>query len=87
MSLTREQKDSTNAVVVLMANHALMTFHRNLSCDIVYSFYKGYLSFIGPSMRRMMTMIEYGYAMHQGSSVTEEEGMGTCLERTLPKAC
>lgn len=77
MSLTREQKDSTNAVVVLMANHALMTFHRNLSFDIVYSFYKGYLSLIGPSMRRMMTMIEYGYAMHQDSSVTEEEGMGT----------
>ncbi len=77
MSLTREQKDSTNAVVVLMANHALMTFHRNLSFDIVYSFYKGYLSLIGPSMRRMMTMIEYGYSMHEGSSVTEEEGMGT----------
>ena len=31
MNLTREQKDSTNAVIVLMANHAVMTFHRNLS--------------------------------------------------------
>ncbi|MBT5284492.1 MAG: hypothetical protein HOI79_06305 [Euryarchaeota archaeon] len=77
MSLSREQKDATNAVIVLMSNHALMTFHRNLSFDIVYSFYKGYLSLIGPSMRRMMKMIEFGYSMHEGSSVTEEEGMGT----------
>ena len=38
MNLTREQKDSTNAVIVLMANHAVMTFHRNLSFEIVYSF-------------------------------------------------
>ena len=37
MGLTREQKDATNAVIVLMSNHALMTFHRNLSFDIVYS--------------------------------------------------
>jgi len=77
MSLTREQKDSTNAVVVLMANHAVMTFNRNLSFDIVYSFYKGYLSLIGPSIRRMMQMVEYGYSMHEQSSVTKEDGMGT----------
>ena len=77
MSLTREQKDSTNAVIVLMANHAVMTFHRNLSFEIVYSFYKGYLSLIGPSMRRMMQLTEAGYAMHEKSSVTKEEGMGT----------
>ena len=77
MELTREQKDSTNAVVVLMANHAVMTFHRNLSFDIVYSFYKPYLSLIGVSMRRMMMLTEQGYIMHDQSSVTEEEGMGT----------
>ena len=77
MELTREQKDATNAVVVLMANHAVMTFHRNLSFDIVYSFYKPYLSLIGVSMRRMMMLTEQGYIMHEQSSVTEEEGMGT----------
>lgn len=77
MGLSREQKDATNAVVVLMANHAVMTFNRNLSFDIVYSFYKGYLSLIGPSMRRMMEMVELGYAMHEKSSITKEEGMGT----------
>ncbi|DAC08527.1 MAG TPA: hypothetical protein D7H88_03075 [Candidatus Poseidoniales archaeon] len=77
MGLTREQKDSTNAVVVLMANHAVMTFNRNLSFEIVYSFYKGYLSLIGPSLRRMMQMVEFGYAMHELSSITKEEGMGT----------
>ena len=60
-----------------MANHAVMTFHRNLSFEIVYSFYKGYLSLIGPSMRRMMLLTEAGYAMHEKSSVTKEEGMGT----------
>ena len=54
MALSREQKDATNAVIVLMANHAVMTYHRNLSFDIVSSFYKPYLSLIGPSMRRMM---------------------------------
>ena len=50
--MTREQKDATNAVIVLMANHAVMTYHRNLSFDIVYSFYKPYLSLIGAGMRR-----------------------------------
>ena len=58
MGLSREQKDATNAVIVLMANHAVMTYHRNLSFDIVYSFYKPYLSLIGPSMRRMMFLAE-----------------------------
>ncbi|MAF93183.1 hypothetical protein CMO85_00790 [Candidatus Woesearchaeota archaeon] len=76
MGMTREQKDATNAVIVLMANHAVMTFHRNLSFDIVYSFYKPYLSLIGAGMRRLMVMTEQGYIMHDKSSVTEEEGMG-----------
>lgn len=76
MGLTREQKDATNAVVVLMANHAVMTFNRNLSFEIVYSFYKGYLSLIGPSMRRMMELVEYGYSMAEQSGVTKEDGMG-----------
>ena len=76
MGMTREQKDATNAVIVLMANHAVMTFHRNLSFDIVYSFYKPYLSLIGVGMRRLMMMTEQGYIMHEQSSVTEEEGMG-----------
>lgn len=60
-----------------MANHAVMTYHRNLSFDIVSSFYKPYLSLIGPSMRRMMFLTEQGYIMHEKSSVTEEDGMGT----------
>ena len=76
MGLSREQKDATNAVVVLMANHAVMTYHRNLSFDIVYSFYKPYLSLIGEGLRRLMFLTEQGYIMHDQSSVTEEEGMG-----------
>jgi len=76
MKLTREDKDSTNAVVVLMANHAVMTFNRNLSFEIVYSFYKGYLSLIAPSMRRMMTLVETAYSMSEQSGVTQEDGMG-----------
>jgi len=76
MGMSREQKDATNAVIVLMANHAVMTFHRNLSFDIVYSFYKPYLSLIGTGMRRLMMITEQGYMMHEQSSVTEEEGMG-----------
>ena len=76
MALPPEEKDAANAVVVLMA-HAVMTYHRNLSFDIVYSFYKPYLSLIGSSMRRMMMLIERGYIMHDKSSVTEEESMGT----------
>ena len=77
MALSREQKDATNAVVVLMANHAVMTFNRHLSFEIVYSFYKGYLSMISGSLRRMMEMIEGGHVMHELSSVTEENGIGT----------
>jgi len=77
LGLTREQKDATNAVIVLMANHAVMTYHRNLSFDIVYSFYKPYLSLIGVGMRRLMFLTEQGYIMHEQSSVTEEEGLGT----------
>jgi len=75
MELTREQKDATNAVIVLMANHAVMTYHRNLSFDIVYSFYKPYLSLIGVGMRRLMMLTEQGYIMHEKSSVGDE-GMG-----------
>ena len=77
MGLTREAKDASNAVIVLMANHAVMTYHRNLSFDLVYSFYNGYLSLIGPSMRRMMQVAEMGYIMHEESGVSEEDGMGT----------
>jgi len=76
MALTREQKDATNALIVLMANHAIMTFNRNLSFEIVYSFYKGYLSLIGPSMRRQMTLVEMGYSMAEQSGVTKEDGIG-----------
>tara|TARA_B100000003_G_C10835994_1_gene332951 strand:+ start:316 stop:861 length:546 start_codon:yes stop_codon:yes gene_type:complete len=77
MALSREQKDATNAVIVLMANHAVMTYHRNLSFDLVYSFYNGYISLIGASLRRMMHLTELGYMMHEASSVTQEDGMGT----------
>lgn len=77
MALSREEKDSANAVIVLMANHAVMTYHRNLSFDIVYSFYRGYLSLIGPSLRRLMQLTEGVYMSHEMSSVTEEDGMGT----------
>ena len=76
MGMTREQKDASNAVIVLMANHAVMTFHRNLSFDIVYSLSKPYLSLIGAGMRRLMMITEQGYIMHEQSRVTEEEGMG-----------
>ena len=76
MGMTREQKDASNAVIVLMANHAVMTFHRNLSFDIVYFLSKPYLSLIGAGMRRLMMITEQGYIMHEQSSVTEAEGMG-----------
>ena len=76
MELSREQKDASNAVIVLMANHAVMTYHRNLSFDLVYSFYNGYLSLIGPSMRRMMEVAEMGYIMHEESGISEKDGMG-----------
>mgnify|MGYP003344581551 FL=1 len=77
MGLPREQKDAANAVIVLMANHAVMTYHRNLSFDLVYSFYNGYLSLIAPSMRRLMQITEMGYMMHEDSGVSEDDGMGT----------
>ena len=48
-----------------------------LSFDLVYSFYNGYLSLIGPSMRRMMHVAEMGYIMHEESGVSQEDGMGT----------
>ena len=69
MSLSREHKDATNAVVVLMANHAVMTFNRNLSFEIVYSFYKGYLSLIGPSMRRKARGREFRSNYHLNGTV------------------
>jgi len=54
-----------------------MTYHRNLSFDIVYSFYRGYLSLMGPSLRRLMQLTEGVYMSHELSSVSEEDGMGT----------
>lgn len=73
----REEKDATNAVIVLMANHAVMTFHRNLAFDIVASFYRGYLPLIEPGLRRMMTLVEQAYIHHEESAIDEETGLGT----------
>ena len=73
----REEKDATNAVIVLMANHAVMTFHRNLAFDIVASFYRGYLPLIEPGLRRMMTLVEQAYIHHEDSAIEEETGLGT----------
>ena len=75
--MAREDKDAINAVIVLMANHAVMTFHRNLSFDIVASFYRGYLPLISAGLRHVMTLVENAYIQHEGSAVTEENGLGT----------
>jgi len=75
--MPREDKDAINAVIVLMANHAVMTFHRNLSFDIVASFYRGYLPLIGAGLRHVMELVENAYIHHESSAVTEENGLGT----------
>lgn len=75
--IPREDKDAINAVIVLMANHAVMTFNRNLSFDIVASFYRGYLPLISRGLRHVMNTVERAYIDHEESAVTEEQGMGT----------
>ena len=75
--MPREDKDAINAVIVLMANHAVMTFNRNLSFDIVASFYRGYLPLIGAGLRHVMHLVENAYIHHEASAVTEENGLGT----------
>ena len=62
---------------MLMANHAVMTYHRNLSFDLVYSFYNGYLSL--RSMRRMMEVAEMGYIMHEESGISEKTAWGSSI--------
>ena len=75
--MSREDKDAINAVIVLMANHGVMTFHRNLSFDIVASFYRGYIPLIGQGLRHVMQLVETAYIHHEASGVTEETGLGT----------
>ena len=75
--MPREDKDAINSVIVLMANHAVMTFNRNLSFDIVASFYRGYLPLIGAGLRHVMLLVENAYIHHEASAVTEENGLGT----------
>ena len=55
----------------------VMTFNRNLSFDIVASFYRGYIPLIGPGLRHVMRMVENAYIHHEASGVTEETGLGT----------
>ena len=74
--MSREDKDAINAVIVLMANHAVMTFNRNLSFEIVVSFYRGYLPLIGPGLRHVMQLVENAYIHHEASSLTEDDGLG-----------
>ncbi|DAC15713.1 MAG TPA: hypothetical protein D7H86_00820 [Candidatus Poseidoniales archaeon] len=76
-AMSREDKDAANSVIVLMANHAVMTFHRNLSFDIVTSFYRGYLPLISNGLRRIMSVVEAAYIQHEQSGLTEENGLGT----------
>ena len=73
-ALTREEKDAMNSVIILMSNHAIMTFNRQLSFEIVYSFYRGYLRLIGPSIRRTCELIEGMYVMIERINVDEENG-------------
>ena len=73
-ALTREEKDAMNSVIILMSNHAIMTFNRQLSFEIVYSFYRGYLRLIGPSIRRTCELIEGMYVMIDRINVDEENG-------------
>ena len=74
--MAREDKDAVNAVIVVMANHAVMTFNRNLSFEIVASFYRGYIPLIGPGLRHVMRLVEDAYIHHEASALTEENGLG-----------
>ena len=73
---SREEKDAMNAVLILMSNHAIMTFNRHLSYEIVASFYKGYVPLIAPGVRKSMELIESMYIMIDKIQITEETGFG-----------
>ena len=75
-AFSREEKDAMNAVIILMSNHAIMTFNRHLSFEIVSSFYRGYVPLISPGLRRSMELIESIYIQMDKIAITEEVGFG-----------
>ena len=75
-ALSREEKDAINAVAILMSNHAIMTYYRHLSFEIVSAFYKGYLPLISPGLRRTMQLIEDMYVHVDRIQITSETGFG-----------
>ena len=57
LSLTREQKNSINAILVGLNSHALMMYQGHLSLDILSSYYQPYLTILDNRIRKLAKLL------------------------------
>lgn len=55
--LSREEKNSINALMIGMNYHGLLTFHGHLSIKLVASFYTSFTLIFGQKMRRVVDLM------------------------------
>lgn len=57
LALSREQKNSINAILVGLNSHAIMTFQGHLSLDILSAYYQPYLTIIDKRIRKLAKLL------------------------------
>ena len=57
LSLSREQKNSINAILVGLNSHALMMYQGHLSLDILSSYYQPYLTILDNRIRKLAKLL------------------------------
>ena len=75
-SLSREEKDAINALMVGMNNHGVLTFYGHLSLDIVASFYQSYTIFLNKRLRRIVKIMNES-AKNAGLKIESQNNIGS----------
>lgn len=57
LSLSREQKNSINAILVGLNSHALMMYQGHLSLEILSSYYQPYLTILDNRIRKLAKLL------------------------------
>ena len=57
LALSREQKNSINAILVGLNSHAIMTFQGHLSLEILSAYYQPYLTIIDKRIRKLAKLL------------------------------
>ena len=57
LALSREQKNSINAILVGLNSHAIMTFQGHLSLEILSAYYQPYLTILEKRIRKLAKLL------------------------------